>query len=123
MCADTAAMQWSADFKAHKAKPTNTEPGIIYIVVFDIICRRSFGVICRTCHDVFLALQSTSRAEIADSPRNRPNHSLLAPRSGSRSRCHHRSKALKRSLTPDSGKRFTTNNFQSYRLRLTRNMR
>jgi hypothetical protein len=32
MCADAAAMQWSADFKAHKAKPTNTEPGIIYML-------------------------------------------------------------------------------------------
>jgi hypothetical protein len=28
MCADVAAMQWSADFRAHKPKPTNTEPGI-----------------------------------------------------------------------------------------------
>jgi hypothetical protein len=32
MCANAAAMQWSADFKAHKAKPTNTEPGIIYML-------------------------------------------------------------------------------------------
>jgi hypothetical protein len=32
MCADAAAMQWSADFKAHKAKPTNTGPGIIYML-------------------------------------------------------------------------------------------
>jgi hypothetical protein len=32
MCADAAAMQWSEDFKAHKAKPTNTEPGIIYML-------------------------------------------------------------------------------------------
>jgi hypothetical protein len=31
MCADAAAMQWSEDFKAHKAKPTNTQPGIIYM--------------------------------------------------------------------------------------------
>ena len=29
MCADAAAMQWQADFEAHKAKPTNTKPGII----------------------------------------------------------------------------------------------
>lgn len=33
MCADAAAMQWSADFRAHKAKPTNAEPGIIYMLV------------------------------------------------------------------------------------------
>ena len=32
MCADAAAMQWSADFKAHKAKPTNTAPGIVYML-------------------------------------------------------------------------------------------
>jgi hypothetical protein len=32
MCADAAAMQWSADFKAHKVKPTNTEPGVIYML-------------------------------------------------------------------------------------------
>jgi hypothetical protein len=32
MCADAAAMQWSEDFKAHKAKPTNTVPGIIYML-------------------------------------------------------------------------------------------
>jgi hypothetical protein len=32
MCADAAAMQWSEDFRAHKAKPTNTEPGIIYML-------------------------------------------------------------------------------------------
>ena len=25
-------MQWSADFRAHKAKPTNTQPGIIYML-------------------------------------------------------------------------------------------
>src|ERR1700733_11086964 len=28
MCADAASMQWAADFKAHKPKPTNTVPGI-----------------------------------------------------------------------------------------------
>jgi hypothetical protein len=32
MCADAAAMQWSADFRSHKAKPTNTEPGIVYML-------------------------------------------------------------------------------------------
>ena len=32
MCADGASMQWSADFKAHKPKPTNTVPGIIYML-------------------------------------------------------------------------------------------
>jgi len=32
MCADPAAMQWAADFKAHKPKPTNTVPGIIYML-------------------------------------------------------------------------------------------
>jgi len=32
MCTDAAAMQWSADFRARKAKPTNTEPGIIYML-------------------------------------------------------------------------------------------
>lgn len=32
MCADAAAMQWSADFKARKPKPTNTVPGIIYML-------------------------------------------------------------------------------------------
>src|SRR6266446_7300963 len=32
MCADAAAMQWAADFKAHKPKPTNTTPGIIYML-------------------------------------------------------------------------------------------
>jgi hypothetical protein len=32
MCEDAAAMQWSADFRARKAKPTNTEPGIIYML-------------------------------------------------------------------------------------------
>jgi hypothetical protein len=30
MCADAASMQWAADFKAHKPKPTNTVPGITY---------------------------------------------------------------------------------------------
>jgi hypothetical protein len=32
MCSDGAAMQWGADFKAHKAKPTNTQPGIVYML-------------------------------------------------------------------------------------------
>jgi hypothetical protein len=32
MCSDAAAMQWGADFKAHKAKPTNTQPGIVYML-------------------------------------------------------------------------------------------
>jgi hypothetical protein len=29
-CSNEAARQWSADMAAHKAKPTNTEPGIVY---------------------------------------------------------------------------------------------
>jgi hypothetical protein len=29
-CSNEAARQWSADLAAHKAKPTNAEPGIIY---------------------------------------------------------------------------------------------
>ena len=32
MCADTASTQWLADFKAHKPKPTNTVPGITYML-------------------------------------------------------------------------------------------
>ena len=32
MCADAASMQWLADFKAHKPKPTNTVPGITYML-------------------------------------------------------------------------------------------
>ena len=31
-CADAVAMQWFADFKAHKAKPTLTQPGIVYML-------------------------------------------------------------------------------------------
>jgi hypothetical protein len=30
-CADEAAMQWGNDWMAHKAKPTITKPGIIYM--------------------------------------------------------------------------------------------
>jgi FlaG/FlaF family flagellin (archaellin) len=32
MCADKASMQWSSDFLQHKPKPTNTAPGIIYML-------------------------------------------------------------------------------------------
>jgi len=32
MCADAASMQWDADFKAHKPKPTNTVPGITHML-------------------------------------------------------------------------------------------
>jgi hypothetical protein len=32
MCADAASMQWAADFKARKPKPTNSVPGIIYML-------------------------------------------------------------------------------------------
>ena len=32
MCADGASMQWAADFKAHKPRPTNTVPGITYML-------------------------------------------------------------------------------------------
>jgi hypothetical protein len=32
MCADAASMQWAADFKAHEPKPTNTVPGITYML-------------------------------------------------------------------------------------------
>ena len=32
MCTDAAYMQWAADFKAHKPKPTNTVPGITYML-------------------------------------------------------------------------------------------
>jgi hypothetical protein len=32
LCADAASMQWIGDFMAHKPKPTNTEPGVIYML-------------------------------------------------------------------------------------------
>jgi hypothetical protein len=32
MCADGPSMQWAADFKANKPKPTNTVPGITYML-------------------------------------------------------------------------------------------
>jgi hypothetical protein len=32
MCADAASMQWFSDAKAHKPKPTNTVPGITYML-------------------------------------------------------------------------------------------
>jgi hypothetical protein len=32
MCVDAASMQWFADAKAHKPKPTNTSPGITYML-------------------------------------------------------------------------------------------
>ena len=32
MCADAVAMQWSTGFKAHRPKPTNAVPGIIYML-------------------------------------------------------------------------------------------
>jgi hypothetical protein len=32
MCVDAASMQWYADAKAHKPKPTNTIPGITYML-------------------------------------------------------------------------------------------
>jgi hypothetical protein len=32
MCADRASMQWMSDFSEHKPKPTNTVPGITYML-------------------------------------------------------------------------------------------
>ncbi len=32
MCVDAASLQWFADAKAHKPKPTNTVPGIAYML-------------------------------------------------------------------------------------------
>jgi hypothetical protein len=32
MCMDAPSMQWAADFEAHKPKPTNTVPGITYML-------------------------------------------------------------------------------------------
>jgi hypothetical protein len=32
MCVDAASLQWFADAKAHKPKPTNTAPGITYML-------------------------------------------------------------------------------------------
>lgn len=32
VCADPAGMQWILDWTAHKPKPTNTQPGIIYML-------------------------------------------------------------------------------------------
>ena len=32
MCADGPSMQWATDFAAHKPKPTNTVPGITYML-------------------------------------------------------------------------------------------
>jgi hypothetical protein len=31
-CSNAAALQWMADMAAHKAKPTNAEPGIVYML-------------------------------------------------------------------------------------------
>src|SRR6516165_8073754 len=31
-CSNQAALQWSADLAAHKANPTNAEPGIVYML-------------------------------------------------------------------------------------------
>ncbi len=33
MCADPASMQWMMDFAQHKPRPTNTVPGITYMLV------------------------------------------------------------------------------------------
>jgi hypothetical protein len=32
MCVDAASLQWFADAKAHKPKPTNTVPGVTYML-------------------------------------------------------------------------------------------
>jgi len=32
LCADAASLQWFGDFKAHKPRPTNTVPGITYML-------------------------------------------------------------------------------------------
>ena len=32
MCADAPSMQWAADWMGHKPKPTNTTPGVIYML-------------------------------------------------------------------------------------------
>lgn len=32
MCADAPSLQWASDWKSHKPKPTNTQPGIIYML-------------------------------------------------------------------------------------------
>jgi hypothetical protein len=32
MCQDKASMQWSDDFRSHRPKPTNTVPGITYML-------------------------------------------------------------------------------------------
>ena len=32
MCADAASMQWAADFSAHRPNPTNSVPGITYML-------------------------------------------------------------------------------------------
>src|SRR5271167_389624 len=32
MCGDAPAMQWAMDWMGHKEKPTNTQPGIIYML-------------------------------------------------------------------------------------------
>jgi hypothetical protein len=31
-CMDTASMQWASDFRAHKPKPTNSVPGVTYML-------------------------------------------------------------------------------------------
>jgi hypothetical protein len=41
MCADGPSMQWAADFKAHKPKPTNTVPGITYMLAGATQCSDS----------------------------------------------------------------------------------
>ena len=32
MCADAPSMQWAGDWMAHKPKPTNTKPGVVYML-------------------------------------------------------------------------------------------
>jgi hypothetical protein len=32
MCADASSMQWMSDAMSHKPKPTNTQPGVVYML-------------------------------------------------------------------------------------------
>jgi hypothetical protein len=73
MCADAASMQWTADFKAHKPKPTNTVPGITYILA-GATQRSDSDPYCASALDDHVAVRSESHRAASHAQGHRGVH-------------------------------------------------
>jgi hypothetical protein len=80
MCEDAASMQWGADFRAHKPKPTNTVPGITYMLAgatsaaIPTVRQNQPADHCRPALDDHVALRPEGHRSAHNTPGQRRMH-------------------------------------------------